>query len=223
MVQYKAGFYLKFLIFFLFLTLTFTGCGPSEEKIAQAQEAYTALTQLHNQVVEAHELIDDNSLDKELVALARQVKQIETYHLNDLKDEEIDELLQTMRDLTGSYEEYLDAINTIKEEETAAVLTEIPLTLLNNTEMTFQSLTLYSENSVSHEADVLEDTPGFVPGQYLAGLIIYRDASDTPWILELESAEGTIYEIQLPVSAYGEDGVSLTLTYDSEQNEIKCS
>ncbi len=77
MVQYKAGFYLKFLIFFLFLTLTFTGCGPSEEKIAQAQEAYTALTQLHNQVVEAHELIDDNSLDKELVALARQVKQIE--------------------------------------------------------------------------------------------------------------------------------------------------
>ena len=35
--------------------------------------------------------------------------------------------------------------------------------------------------------------------------------------------EGTIYEIQLPVSAYGEDGVSLTLTYDSEQNEIKCS
>lgn len=223
MVQYKAGFYLKFLIFFLFLTLTFTGCGPSEEKIAQAQEAYTALTQLHNQVVEAHELIDDNSLDKELVALARQVKQIETYHLNELKDEEIDELLQTMRDLTGSYEEYLDAINAIKEEETAAVLTEIPLTLLNNTEMTFQALTLYSENSVSHEADVLEDTPGFVPGQYLAGLVIYRDTSDTPWILKLESAEGTSYEIQLPVSAYGEDGVSLTLTYDSEQNEIKCS
>lgn len=223
MVQSKSVLKIKYLFFFLFLSFAFTGCGPSEEKIAQAQDAYTALTQLHNQVVEAHGLIDDNSLDKELVALAEKVKQIETYHLNELKDEEIDSLLQTMRDLTDSYEEYLSAINTIKEEETAAILTEIPLTLLNNTEMTFQALALYSEDSVSHEADVLEDTPGFVPGQYLAGLVIYRDVSDTPWILKLENTEGAVYEIQLPVNTYGEDGVSLTLTYDSGQNEIKCS
>lgn len=223
MIQNKAVSKIKFFIFFLFLSVIFTGCGPSEEKIAQAQDAYTALTQLHNQVVEAHGLIDDNSLDKELVALAQQVKQIETYHLNELKEEEIDNLLQTMDDLTKSYEEYLNTIKTIREEETAAVLTEIPLTLLNNTEMTFQTLTLYSKDSVSHEADVLEDTSGFVPGQYLAGLVIYRDVSHTPWILKLENAEGASYEVQLPVNTYGEEGVSLTLTYDSEQNEIKCS
>ena len=128
-----------------------------------------------------------------------------------------------MDDLTKSYEEYLNTIKTIREEETAAILTEIPLTLLNNTEMTFQTLALYSKDSVSHEADVLEDTSGFVPGQYLAGLVIYRDVSHTPWILKLENAEGASYEVQLPVNTYGEDGVSLTLTYDSEQNEIKCS
>lgn len=222
MNQQQKIFPIKLLILFAVLSLTFTGCGPSEEKIAQAQEAYTALTQLHNKVVEAHTHISDNSLDQELVTLAQQVKEIETYNLNELKDEEIDALLDTMNSLTDSYEKYLSAINTIEEQEIAAVITEIPLTLQNNTEMTFKALTLYSKNNTFEEADVLEDTSGLSPGQYLAGLVIYKDTSATPWILKLENAEGASYEIQLPVNAYGEDGVSLTLTYDSEQNEIKC-
>lgn len=223
MNQQQKIFPIKLLILFAVLSLTFTGCGPSEEKIAQAQEAYTALTQLHNKVVEAHTHISDNSLDQELVTLAQQVKEIETYNLNELKDEEIDALLDTMNSLTDSYEKYLSAINTIEEQEIAAVITEIPLTLQNNTEMTFKALTLYSKNNTFEEADVLEDTSGLSPGQYLAGLVIYKDTSATPWILKLENAEGASYEIQLPVNTYGEDGVFLTLTYDSEQNEIKCS
>lgn len=223
MNQQQKIFPIKLLILFAVLSLTFTGCGPSEEKISQAQEAYTALTQLHNKVVEAHTHISDNSLDQELVTLAQQVKEIETYNLNELKDEEIDALLDTMNSLTDSYEKYLSAINTIEEQEIAAVITEIPLTLQNNTEMTFKALTLYSKNNTFEEADVLEDTSGLSPGQYLAGLVIYKDTSATPWILKLENAEGASYEIQLPVNTYGEDGVSLTLTYDSEQNEIKCS
>lgn len=223
MNQQRKIFHIKFLVLFAVLSLIFTGCGPSEEKIAQAQETYTALTQLHNEVVEAHTHISDNSLDQELVTLAQQVKEIETYNLNELKDEEIDALLDTMNSLTDSYEEYLSVINTIEEQEIAAVITEIPLTLQNNTEMTFKALTLYSKNNTFEEADVLEDTSGLSPGQYLAGLVIYKDASATPWILKLENAEGASYEIQLPVNTYGEDGVSLTLTYDSEQNEINCS
>lgn len=223
MNHHKNNLGMKIFIFFVFLSITLTGCGPSEEKITQAQEAYAALTQLHNQVVEAHTHISDNSLDQNLIALAQQVKEIEAYNLNEFKDEEIDALLDTMSSLTDSYDEYLSAINTIQEQETAAVLTEIPLTLQNNTEMTFHALTLYSENNVSQKTDVLEDTSGLSPGQYLAGLVIYKDASATPWILKLENSEGTSYEIQLPVNTYREDGVSLTLTYDSEQNEIKCS
>ncbi|NBJ91807.1 hypothetical protein [Parablautia muri] len=223
MNHHKNNWVIKFFILSVFLSITLTGCGPSEEKIAQAQEAYTALTQLHNEVVEAHNHISDNSLDQALIALAAQVKEIETHNLNELKDEEIDVLLDTMSSLTDSYEEYLNEINTIQEQETAAILTEIPLTLQNNTEMTFHALALYSEDNVSQNTDVLEDTSGLSPGQYLAGLIIYKDASATPWILKLENAEGTSYEIQLPVNTYKEDGVSLTLTYDSEQNEIKCS
>ncbi len=220
----KNSFKVKSAVLLLvFFAVIFTGCGPSEEKIAQAQEAYTALAQLHNQVVEAHSLIADGSLDQELVALAEQVKEIEAYNLNELKDEEIDGLLETMSSLSASYEEYLDTIKSIKEEETAAVITEIPLTLENNTDMTFQTLALYSEDNPSEEADVLEDTSGLSPGQYLAGLVIYRDVSATPWILKLENTEGASYEISLPVSTYSEEGISLTLTYDSEQNEIKCS
>lgn len=211
------------LLICILLLLILTGCGPSEEKILKAQETYTQLTDIHNQVVEAHKSISDSSLDEKLVALADQAVLIEDYNLKELKDEDIDLLIENMNSIIISYQEYLNEINTIKEKEDAAVLTALPVTLLNETQLTFTVLKLYSENDTDQSFDVLENTSGFSPKQTLTGLIIYRDVSSTPWILKLADTAGTSYEIELPVDEYDETGTELMITFDSELKVTKCS
>lgn len=212
------------LIYVLLICFILTGCGgPSEEKIAQAQSTYAQLVDIHNQVVEAHNEISDTSLDDRLVALVEKADKIEDFNLNEMKDEDIDLLIETMNSIISSYEECLQTINEIKGQEDAAVLTPILITLFNSTDQTFQKLTLYEKNDTSSQSDVLEDTLGFGPGQSLTGLMIYRDVDNTPWILELENTDGTSAEIELPVKDFEKDGKDLTLSIDPETQELKCS
>ena len=215
--------FITFVISILFC-LTLTACGgPSDEKIVQAQEAYTHLVEVHNQAVEAHKNISDNSLDDELVALSEKVAKIEELNLSEMEDADIDALIESMDSILSSYQEYLQIIEDIKGQEEAAVLVSIPLTLMNGTEQTIQKLFLYEKNDTSSKSDVLEGTAGFGPGQSLTGLVMLRDVSDTPWILEMENSNGATYEIELSVKDYDENGVSMTLTYDSGSSEMVVS
>lgn len=223
MCKKNKFFEIKILILLLCIFFIFTGCGPSKEKIAQAQELYAQLADTHNQVVEAHKSISDSSLDEDLIALSEKIKQIEQYNLNELKDEQIDLLIESMNSIMASYQEYLDIINEIKDQEDAAILISIPASLQNNTDFTFQKLELYSKEDLSTQSNILEDTSGFAPGQFLTGLLIRKDVSSTPWVLRLEDTNGTSYELELSVDEYDETGISLTLIYDSESKELKYS
>ena len=201
--------------------LMLLGCGgPSEEKIAQAQETYAQLAKIHNEVVEAHKEIKDASLDKGLQALAEKVDKVDDFALNEMKDEDIDFLIETMNTIKQSYEEYLVKINEIKASEEAAVLIPIPLTLENNTEQTFSQIILYPKNDISQKIDVLQGAFGFEPKQSLTGLVLNKDVNATPWVLELENVEGTSYTLELPVKDFDENGEVLALTLDAETGEI---
>ena len=200
--------------------LLLTACGgPSAEKIAQAQDTYSNLVTIHNRVVSAHRQIEDDSLDEKLVALGEKITQVNTYNLNDMNDEEIDMLIDTMDSIIDTYEEYLTAINDIRDTENAAILTPINISLINDTNLTFGGLSLHQKGSIQN-ADLLETLSGFMPAQRMAGLVIYRDVQNTPWVLELVSEDGSLYELNLSVKDYSEDGCVLTLTYDSEKDAI---
>ena len=200
--------------------LMLLGCGgPSEEKIAQAQETYAQLAKIHNEVVEAHKEIKD-SLDKGSQALAEKVDKVDDVALNEMKDEDIDFLIETMNTIKQSYEEYLAKINEIKASEEAAVLIPIPLTLENNTEQTFSQIILHPQNDISQKIDVLQGAFGFEPKQSLTGLVLNKDVNATPWVLELENVEGTSYTLELPVKDFDENGKVLALTLDAETGEI---
>lgn len=200
--------------------LLLTACGgPSAEKIAQAQDTYSNLVSIHNRVVSAHRQIEDDSLDEKLVALGEKITQVNTYNLNDMNDEEIDMLIDTMDSIIDTYEEYLTAINDIRDTENAAILTPINISLINDTNLTFVGLSLHQKGSIQN-ADLLETLSGFMPAQRMAGLVIYRDVQNTPWVLELVSEDGSLYELNLSVKEYSEDGCVLTLTYDSEKDAI---
>ena len=200
--------------------LLLTACGgPSAEKIAQAQDTYSNLIAIHNRVVSAHRQIEDDSLDEKLVALGEKITQVNTYNLNDMSDEEIDMLIDTMDSIIDTYEEYLTAINDIRDTENAAILTPINMSLINDTNLTFVGLSLHQKGTIQN-ADLLETLSGFMPAQRMAGLVIYRDVQNTPWVLELVSEDGSLYELNLSVKDYSEDGCVLTLTYDSEKDAI---
>ena len=201
-------------------TLLLTACGgPSAEKIAQAQDTYSNLVAIHNRVVSAHRQIEDDSLDEKLVALGEKITQVNTYNLNDMNDEEIDMLIDTMDSIIDTYEEYLTAINDIRNTENAAILTPINVSLVNDTNLTFAGLSLHQKGTIEN-VDLLETLSGFMPAQRMAGLVIYRDVQNTPWVLELVSEDGSLYELNLSVKDYSEDGCVLTLTYDSEKDAI---
>lgn len=200
--------------------LLLTACGgPSAEKIAQAQDTYSNLVSIHNRVVSAHRQIENDSLDEKLVALGEKITQVNTYNLNDMNDEEIDMLIDTMDSIIDTYEEYLTAINDIRDTENAAILTPINISLINDTNLTFAGLSLHQKGTIQN-ADLLETLSGFMPAQRMAGLVIYRDVQNTPWVLELVSEDGSLYELNLSVKDYSEDGCVLTLTYDSEKDAI---
>ena len=201
-------------------TLLLTACGgPSAEKIAQAQDTYSNLVAIHNRVVSAHRQIEDDSLDEKLVALGEKITQVNTYNLNDMNDEEIDMLIDTMDSIIDTYEEYLAAINDIRDTENAAILTPINISLVNDTNLTFVGLSLHQKGTIQN-VDLLETLSSFMPAQRMAGLVIYRDVQNTPWVLELVSEDGSLYELNLAVKDYSEDGCVLTLTYDSEKDAI---
>ena len=200
-----------------------TGCGPSEEKIAEAQNKYAELTDLHNQVVEAHKTIADNSLDEDLVSLSEKLAQIDDFNLNEMKDEEIDTLIASMDTLMTTYQDFMTSITQLKSNEEAAVIVTIPVTLSNTSNLTFHKVMLFEKGDNSNRENILPDETSLSEGQHITGLFIYRDVTNTPWILTLEDAESNSYEIELPVKIYTEEGCTLTLIYDSETQELKCT
>lgn len=205
------------------LCLVLTACQPSDEKIAQAKEKYAQLAEVHNQVVEAHGKVADDSLDEELFALRDKASEMESYNLAEMKDEEIDQLIQEMDSMIADYEEYLTALSDIKSEEEAAVLTPITLALTNQTEFSFSELSLYEKGDSKAHVNVLENMGILAPEQSLTGLIIQKDAENTPWILVLADESGNEFELELPVREYSGEGISLSLSYDEEGNKLLIS
>ncbi len=202
-----------FFLFACFLSLMLVSCGPSKEKVEQAQAKYVQLIDKHNQAVEIHKNIDDASLDEALLKLKEKVAEVETYNLADMQDEEIDLLIQIMDALIKSYDGYLDTLSGIWGAEEAAERIPVFITLKNNTEISFSSLKLYEEGDSGIHVNVLENLEPLTPGQSLTGLVIQRDVNNTPWILALVDLEGREYQIVIHGEEYGES-VSLDMVYD---------
>jgi len=138
-------------------------------------------------VVEAHEKVKDDSLDKELAALREKANEMESYNLAEMEDEEIDQLIQAMDSMIADYEGYLTAISEIKDEEEAAVLTTITLALTNQTGFSFGEIHLYEKGDVGAHVNILGDMGMLAPEQSLTGLMIQRDVDAC--VMQAESFE----------------------------------
>lgn len=204
----------------LSLSLLLAACGPSDEKVSEAQEKYAVLADKHNELVAAHEAVDNSSYDSALSDLQEKLTTLQSYNLEEMTDEEIDSLIASMDDLIDSYEDYLVQLSDTREEEEAAVLTSIPLSLTNNSALSFSTVSLYEKGTTTARVNILSGMSALLPGQSLTGLVIERDVDRTPWMIYVETADGTNYEAELPVDSYTEEGVSLSLTVDTEADAL---
>lgn len=230
----------------LMLSVMLCACGPSDEKVIEAQNKYREVINIHNQVVEAHAAIKDASLDDELLALEETIPEMESYNLNDMTDDEIDVLIDSMNTLIESYTTYLTTIGEIKANEDAAMLTPVYITLANKTDITFTKLSLEEKGDNNLVTDALETLSGLKPGQEMIGLTIYKDVDNTPWVLRLsdgtvtsddeaekdeEEAEnseeetdapdnGMNYEFELDVSKFVSENHVISICVNEETSEL---
>lgn len=202
------------------LCILLTGCSPSDEVLSAAQGKYAELVKIHNEVVEAHREVEDDSYDEALSVLQDDLNTIQSYNLKDMSEEEITLLMSTMDTLIASYQDYLAQLGNTKKEEDAAELTAIPLSLTNNTSFSFDLISLYQKDNPGARINILSGLDSLSPTQSLTGLQIERNAENTPWMLTLESTDGVTYDIELSVDTYTEDGIHLYLDYDPETGSI---
>lgn len=202
------------------LLILLAGCSPSDEVLSAAQGKYAELVKIHNEVVEAHREVEDDSYDEALSVLQDDLNTIQSYNLKDMSEEEITLLMSTMDTLIASYQDYLAQLGNTKKEEDAAELTAIPLSLTNNTSFSFDLISLYQKDNPGARINILSGLDSLSPTQSLTGLQIERNAENTPWMLTLESTDGVTYDIELSVDTYTEDGIHLYLDYDPETGSI---
>ncbi len=213
----------RLLLLYLMIMLCFAviGCGPSDEKVAQAQQKYIALSEANDAVAEAHQLINDASYDEALTTLQKEAMDLSAYNLEEMKDEDIDALIHTMDALLQTYDNFLTTLTEVKAAEDAAVLVTIPVTLINNTSLDFQELYLLEQGDTSGHANLLTAETPFTSTQTITGLIIRRDVQQTPWIILLTDTDGTKWELPLAVENFTEEGITLALSYDAESETLK--
>lgn len=208
------------------MTFLVAGCGANEEKIASAQEKYRNLVEFHNQIVEEHAAINDNSLDKELGNIESQMRELTDYNLYEMSDEELDMLMEVMDIITESYTNYRKTISEIKYSEDAAYLRPIVFSITNNTDLVFTSLSLIPDGDANSATNTLDMQEGFKRGQEILGLTIYADVNNSPWVLSLkrynagEGEDEVIYKVTLDPKVMAEGNNSYELTHDVETDTI---
>lgn len=214
-----------FLSIILIFSIAFlTACSNSKQKIIEAQSKYRELLETHNQAVEAYKGIKDNSLDEELKAISLEIDKVKEYNLYELKEEEIDTLIEVMDNLEETYKGYLDSIESTRALEDAALLRDRMFSLRNDTGKVIDSLSLTLQGDTTEEKDALEAFEGFKQGQEIIGLTVYFDVNDTPWDMYIETKgedeEIKTYVVTLSSDILRESGQKMILCYDEETDTM---
>lgn len=205
--------------------ISLCGCGASKDLIMESQAKYKELVEAHNQVVEAYASINDSSLNDSLITLSDKVSELKEYNLFELSNEELSGLIDTMDSLNESYSEYLKTIGEIKINENKEELSEVKFSIINDIGEIFDGLSLMEKGETDLVTNAIEGFDGFNPGEKLAGLTVYFDQKDTPWVLNLTSSNGeegqsNSYSISLDKDILSLDGVTLHLKKNDETGEI---
>ena len=129
------------------LMLALTACGPSDEKLSEAETARSLLVEAKNSAEETYLDISDESLRSALDELAEKEAGIEALEFKKMNDKKIDEVLPEIKELTDSYQDLLGSLSdTLKSEtevkEEKEKHTELTVYFVNKTGLNLTEIVL---------------------------------------------------------------------------------
>ena len=197
------------------------GCGPSEEKLAEAEEARTLLIQSRDAAQETYLDITDDSNKATLDELSQKVAEIEAVDFNKMSDKKIDELLPTINELTASYQNMGKEMSDVLQVETEtreerAKHEEASVYFVNKTGLNLTKIVLHDLTRDTYSDNYLKDGSGLLDGYTLLGvtLDIYSDSSD--WEFVVTDEGGTDHTIACG-NLKGFNKETITLSFNGEE------
>ena len=176
------------------LMLALTACGPSDEKLSEAETARNLLVEAKNNAEETYLDISDESLRSALDELSVKEAGIETLEFKKMNDKKIDEVLPEIKELTDSYQNLLgnlsDTLKTeteVKEEKEKH--TELTVYFVNKTGLNLTEIVLHDLTTDTRSDNFLGEGITLGSGYTLMGvsLDIYKDSSEWEFIVTDEA------------------------------------
>lgn len=177
------------------LALIVSGCGmPSGERIAEVQGMYADLVNLHNEVVEAYAVVEDDTYGEELDAMAERVNNIGQQDTQGMTNEELNAAAEEIDAYKETYLQMMTAIQEMGDGEKKKEIYEVPVTIENNTGVVIHNLYLYKASDKDKGENLVEES-GFLDGfQTLNILNLFMAEDETLWRLEATEESGKVIE-----------------------------
>lgn len=204
------------------LMLALSACGPSDEKLSEAETARNLLVEAKTNAEETYLDISDESLRSTLDELSEKEAGIEALEFKKMNDKKIDEVLPEIKELTDSYQELCGNLSdTLKSEtevkEEKEKHTEISVYFINKTGLNLTEVVLHDLTTDTYSENYLGDGVTFGSGYTLMGvaLDIYKDSSEWEFVVTDEADTDHILPCDDLRTASDKDQ-PITFTYDSE-------
>lgn len=216
----KNRFFL--IILTVLLAAALSGCGPSDEKLMEAETAKGLLLEAKETAENTYLDISDTSKRAALDELALKVSEIEALDFTRMNDKKIDEVLPTISEITNSYQDIQSGLSDTLKAETqirqeADKHAEIEAYFVNKTGMNISGIALHDIAKDITSDSFLGDGVILQSGYTLMGvaLDVYKDSSS--WELIVTDDAGTDYSFACD-DLKGKElkGAAIILTYDKE-------
>lgn len=172
------------------LMLALTACGPSDEKLSEAETARNVLVEAKTNAEETYLDISDESLRSSLDELSQKEAEIEALEFQKMNDKKIDEVLPEIKDLTDKYQNLLGNLSdTLKSEtevkEEKEKHTELTVYFVNKTGLNLTEIVLHDLTTDTKSDNFLGEGVTLGNGYTLMGvsLDIYKDSSEWEFIV----------------------------------------
>ncbi len=199
------------------LALLLVGCGPSEEKLAQAEEARTLLLQARDSAEETYLDITDSTNRQKLDELSGKVSEIEAIDFTKMNDKKIDELLPTVTEITDSYQNMGKEMSEVLQVETEdreekAKHKKVEVFFLNKTGHDLSKIVLHDKTRDVYSDNYLKDGVSLLNGYSLMGVTLDVYADSGEWEFVVTDEAGTDHNISCAnLKEFKKDNITLSL------------
>lgn len=211
------------------LMLMLTACGPSDEKLSEAESARSLLVEAKTNAEETYLDISDESLKSALDELSEKEAKIEALEFKKMNDKKIDEVLPTIKELTTQYQDLYGSLSdTLKSEtevkEEKEKHTAISVYFVNKTGLDLTEIVLHDLTTDAYSENYLGDGVILGNGYTLMGVSLdtYKDSSEWEFVVTDEADTDHILTCDDLRTVSG-DEQPVFFTYDAASGTGKAS